>query len=853
MPDQNTPAPGFQYGLANLKPADPQQKVALTFPDGARREYPRDVTGLEIAKGISPSLAKRTVAMALDGVIADLNDPISCDAKIELVNRDDPRALELIRHDAAHVLAEAVQSLWPGTQVTIGPVIENGFYYDFFRNEPFTPEDFAAIEKKMREIIARDRPFTKEVWSREKTKQVFRDKGEAFKVELVDAIPGDEPIKIYFQGDWFDLCRGPHMSSTGKVGNAFKLMKVAGAYWRGDSNNPMLTRIYGTAFAKQEELDAYLKQIEEAEKRDHRKLGRELDLFHFQEEGPGVVFWHPKGWTIFQALIAYMRRRLTGDYSEVNAPQILDKVLWETSGHWDWYRENMFAAQSAGDEAEDKRWFALKPMNCPGHVQIFKHGLKSYRDLPLRLAEFGVVHRYEPSGAMHGLMRVRGFTQDDAHVFCTEAQLADECLKINDLILSTYADFGFEGELTVKLSTRPEKRVGTDEMWDHAERVMATVLAEIQASGSNRIKTTINPGEGAFYGPKFEYVLRDAIGRDWQCGTTQVDFNLPERFGAFYIDADGSKKTPVMVHRAICGSIERFIGILIEHFAGNFPLWLAPVQVVVTTITSEGDEYAKVVAAAARRAGLRVEIDLRNEKINYKVREHSLAKIPALLVVGKKEAEQHTVSIRRLGSDKQQIMLLDDALVSLSDEAMPPDMRRSADYEDQTGLPTRRLFEKTLRDALKKKSESESIAVLCLDLDELEELSNRFRDKDLVQKVLDRLNSVVKVEFVAHFDGNEFAAIVADATMPADELADKAVNALVGPYEIRGYQEMLRPSVGIAISPDHAKDHALLLKRAQAALYFAKRKTPTRACVFEPGMDHEAEKQIERNHNSKWT
>ncbi len=476
MPDSNAPAPGFQFGLANLKPAEPVQKITLTFPDGAKREYPKDTTGLDIAKGISPSLAKRTVAMALDGVVTDLNDPVSGDAKIELINRDDARALELIRHDAAHVLAEAVQSLWPGTQVTIGPVIENGFYYDFFRNEPFTPEDFAAIEKKMREIIARDKPFTKEVWDREKTKQVFRDKGEAFKVELVDAIPGDEPIKIYFQGDWFDLCRGPHMSSTGKIGTAFKLMKVAGAYWRGDSNNPMLTRIYGTAFAKQEELDAYLKQIEEAEKRDHRRLGRELDLFHFQEEGPGVVFWHPKGWTIFQALIAYMRRRLTGDYSEVNAPQILDKVLWETSGHWDWYRENMFAAQSAGDEAEDKRWFALKPMNCPGHVQIFKHGLKSYRDLPLRLAEFGVVHRYEPSGAMHGLMRVRGFTQDDAHVFCTEAQLADECLKINDLILSTYADFGFDGELTVKLSTRPEKRVGTDEMWDHAERVMATVL-----------------------------------------------------------------------------------------------------------------------------------------------------------------------------------------------------------------------------------------------------------------------------------------------------------------------------------------------------------------------------------------
>ena len=678
MSDKNAPAPGFQYSITNLKPAEPVQKVTLTFPDGAKREYPKSTTGLDVAKGISPSLAKRTVAMALDGALADLNDSIESDAKIELVSRDDPRALELIRHDAAHVLAEAVQSLWPGTQVTIGPVIENGFYYDFFRNEPFTPEDFAAIEKKMREIIARDRPFTREVWDREKTKQVFRDKGENFKVELVDAIPGNEPIKIYFQGDWFDLCRGPHMTSTGKIGNAFKLMKVAGAYWRGDSNNPMLTRIYGTAFAKQDELDAYLKQIEEAEKRDHRKLGRELDLFHFQEEGPGVVFWHPKGWTIFQALIAYMRRRLTGDYSEVNAPQILDKVLWETSGHWDWYRENMFAAQSAGDEAEDKRWFVLKPMNCPGHVQIFKHGLKSYRDLPLRLAEFGVVHRYEASGAMHGLMRVRGFTQDDAHVFCTEAQLAEECLKINELILSTYADFGFDGELTVKLSTRPEKRVGTDEMWDHAERVMATVLNEIEANSHNQhIKTSINPGEGAFYGPKFEYVLRDAIGRDWQCGTTQVDFNLPERFGAFYIDADGSKKAPVMVHRAICGSMERFIGILIEHYAGNFPLWLAPVQAVVTTITSEGDEYAKVVAAAARRAGLRVEIDLRNEKINYKVREHSLAKIPALLVVGKKEAETHSVSVRRLGSDGQKVMATAEAIAALVDEATPPDIKRA--------------------------------------------------------------------------------------------------------------------------------------------------------------------------------
>src|SRR3984893_12026323 len=583
--------------------------VALTFPDGARRDYPKGTTGLDVAKAISPSLAKRTVAMALDGALADLSAPIENDARIEFLNRDDPRALELIRHDAAHVLAEAVQTLWPGTQVTIGPVIENGFYYDFFRNQPFTPEDFPAIEKKMREIIARDKPFTKQVWDREKTKQVFRDKGELFKVELVDAIPGNEPIKIYNQGDWFDLCRGPHMTSVGKVGNAFKLMKVAGAYWRGDSNNPMLTRIYGTAFAKQEDLDAYIRQIEEAEKRDHRKLGRELDLFHFQEEGPGVVFWHAKGWSLFQSIIAYMRRRLEGDYDEVNAPQMLDKSLWETSGHWGWYRENMFAAQSAGDEAEDKRWFAIKPMKCPGHVQIFKHGLKSSRELPIRYAEFGVVHRYEPSGAMHGLLRVRGFTQDDAHIFCTEAQMAAECLKINDLILSVYKDFGFEGDLTVKLSTRPEKRVGSDAAWDHAEDVMTKVLKTI-ASQSNNIKTAINPGEGAFYGPKFEYVLRDAIGRDWQCGTTQVDFNLPERFGAFYIAGNSEKTTPVMIHRAICGSMERFIGILLEHHAGHLPLWLAPVQIVVCTITSDADDAALGFAAAAKKRGLRVETDL---------------------------------------------------------------------------------------------------------------------------------------------------------------------------------------------------------------------------------------------------
>lgn len=652
--------------------------VALTFPDGARREYPSGTTGLDIAKGISPSLAKRTVAMALDGTLADITDPIECDARIEFISREDPRALELIRHDAALVLAEAVQTLWPGTQVTIGPVIENGFYYDFFRNQPFTPEDLPVIEKKMREIIARDKSFTKEVWTRDKAKKAFRDMGEAFKVELIDAIPTDQQIKIYKQGDWFDLCRGPHMTSVGKVGSAFKLMKVAGAYWRGDSNNPMLTRIYGTAFAKQDELDTYLHQLEEAEKRDHRKLGREMDLFHFQEEGPGTVFWHAGGWTIFQEIVAYMRRRLKGDYQEVNAPQLLDKSLWETSGHWGWFRENMFQATSAGEETEDERIFAIKPMNCPGHIQIFKHGLKSYRDLPLRLAEFGAVHRYEPSGALHGLLRVRGFTQDDAHVFCTEEQMADECLKINDLILSTYTDFGFTGELTVKLSTRPEKRVGSDEAWDHAEKIMRDVLKRIEAQGHNqRIKTAINPGEGAFYGPKFEYVLRDAIGRDWQCGTTQVDFNLPERFEAFYIAADGSKKTPVMIHRAICGSMERFLGVLLEHYAGHLPLWLSPKQAVIATITSDADDYAHEVVVTARKLGLRADSDLRNEKINYKVREHSLAKVPVMLVVGKKEATEHTVSIRRLGKDSQDVLPLDAAFKSLVEEATPPDLRRT--------------------------------------------------------------------------------------------------------------------------------------------------------------------------------
>jgi threonyl-tRNA synthetase len=649
--------------------------ITITFPDGAARQFDAGITAAQVAAAISKSLEKKAVAAVIDGALSDLSETLQRDARLEIVTRDDAKALDMIRHDAAHVLAEAVQELFPGTQVTIGPTIENGFYYDFFRNEPFTPADFPAIEKRMREIIQRDKAFTKSVKTREEAKAFFRERGENFKVELVDAIPGNEDIKFYDQGGWIDLCRGPHMPSTGKTGSSFKLMKVAGAYWRGDSKNQMLTRIYGTAWANDKDLQTYLTALEEAEKRDHRKLGREMDLFHFQEEGPGVVFWHAKGWTMFQQLIAYMRRRLTRlGYDEVNAPQLLDKSLWETSGHWGWYKEAMFAVTSAGDDTKDEQIFALKPMNCPGHVQIFKHGLRSYRELPMRLAEFGNVHRYEPSGALHGLMRVRGFTQDDAHIFCTPEQMADECLKINDLILSTYRDFGFE-EIVVKLSTRPEKRVGSDAAWDRAEAIMHDVLKQIAATSGGKIKTAINPGEGAFYGPKFEYVLRDAIGRDWQCGTTQVDFNLPERFGAFYIGADGEKHVPVMIHRAICGSMERFLGILIENFAGHFPLWLAPLQIIVAPITTEADPYARDVVQALKDQGLRVLTDLRNEKINYKVREHSLAKVPVILVVGKREMEEKTVSVRRLGSQDQTAMSLADAVAALAKEAVPPDLR----------------------------------------------------------------------------------------------------------------------------------------------------------------------------------
>jgi threonyl-tRNA synthetase len=641
--------------------------IHVTFPDGASRPFEPGVSGFDIAKSISPSLAKRTVAMTVDGALSDLSTPLKRDAKIEFVSRDDPRALELIRHDCAHVLAEAVQELFPGTQVTIGPVIENGFYYDFYRNQPFTLEDLPGIEKKMKEIVARDKAIVREVWSRHEALDFFEKKGEAFKGELIESIPGSEDLSVYKQGDWLDLCRGPHLTSTGKIGTAFKLMKVAGAYWRGDHNRPMLSRIYGTAWASQEELDAYLHRLEEAERRDHRRLGREMGLFHFQEEGPGAVFWHAKGWTLFQTLVSYMRRRQkAGGYQEVNTPQVLDRALWETSGHWQTYRENMFLTKT-----EDERIFALKPMNCPGHVALFKNGLKSYRDLPVKIAEFGVVHRYEPSGALHGVMRVRAFTQDDAHIFCSEDQIMGQALEINDLILSIYQDFGFS-DVVVKLSTRPEKRVGSDDAWDKAEAALQKVLDVLAHRG---MKVSIQPGEGAFYGPKLEYTLRDAIGREWQCGTTQVDFNLPGRFGAFYIGPDSEKKTPVMVHRAMFGSLERFTGILIEHYAGHLPLWLSPTQIVICTIVQDADDYAMEIAAEARKRELNVELDLRNEKISYKVREHSLTKIPVLLIAGKKEAAERKVSIRRLGSQEQKVMGLDEALAALVEETTPPDLK----------------------------------------------------------------------------------------------------------------------------------------------------------------------------------
>jgi threonyl-tRNA synthetase len=640
--------------------------ITLTFPDGAKREFPEGTTGREVAASIAKSLEKKAVAMKLDGVVKDLSDPIESDAKLEILTRESPDALELIRHDCAHVMAEAVQELFPGTQVTIGPVIENGFFYDFHRpDQPFTLEDLPVIEARMREIISRDAPFTKEVWDREKAKQVFRDKGEQFKVELIDAIPEGEDLRIYAQGQWFDLCRGPHMTSTGRIGDAFKLTKVAGAYWRGDSRNPMLTRIYGTAWPSKADLEGYLHALEEAERRDHRRLGREMNLFHFQEEAPGSVFWHGAGWTLFQTLINYMRRRQDeAGYIEVNSPDLMDRSLWETSGHLEKFGENMFTSQTP-----DERVFALKPMNCPGHVQIFKNGLRSYRELPLKISEFGKVHRYEPSGALHGLLRVRSFTQDDAHVFITEDQIQAECIAVHNLMLSIYHDFGFD-DVEVKFSDRPEKRVGADAVWDQAE---AALKAAVEAAGQDY---TFNPGEGAFYGPKLEYALRDAIGREWQCGTLQVDFNLPGRLGAFYIDDSSDKVVPVMLHRAMFGSIERFTGILIEHYAGHLPLWLAPLQVVVATITSEADDYAREVAERLGSAGLRVELDLRNEKIGYKVREHSHAKVPVMVVLGKREVDERAVNIRRLGSKDQEAMSLEAAAVALREESLPPDERR---------------------------------------------------------------------------------------------------------------------------------------------------------------------------------
>ena len=639
--------------------------INVTFPDGASREYAPGTTGAEIAASISKSLAKKTVAMTVDGELADLADPIEHDVALRFITRTDDEALELIRHDAAHVMAEAVQELFPGTQVTIGPVIKDGFYYDFYREQPFTTEDLPKIEAKMREIIAANKPFTKEVWSRERARETFRQMGENFKVELVDAIPEGQDLKIYRQGDWFDLCRGPHMASTGQVGDAFKLMKVAGAYWRGDSDREQLSRIYATAWADKKQLSAHLTMLEEAEKRDHRRLGREMDLFHMQEEAPGGVFWHQKGWRMFLALVSYMRRRQeVAGYREINTPELVDLTLWEKSGHAEKFAENMYLC-----EMQDERTYAIKPMNCPGHVQVFKHGLKSYRDLPEKVAEFGKVHRYEPSGALHGIMRVRAFTQDDAHIFCTEEQVTEECLKINDLVLSIYADFGFE-DVIIKFSDRPEQRVGSDEVWDRAEAALLDVLERTGRPWS------LNKGEGAFYGPKLEYTLRDAIGREWQCGTLQVDFSMPGRLGAFYIGPDGEKHVPVMLHRALFGSLERFLGILIEHYSGHMPLWLSPLPVVVATITSEVDAYAAEVAEHLTEAGIVCETDLRNEKINYKVREHSAAKVPVILVVGAREAEQRTVNMRRLGSRDQKTYTLAEATAALVAETTPPDIRR---------------------------------------------------------------------------------------------------------------------------------------------------------------------------------
>ena len=654
--------------------------VAITLPDGSVRQFDGSVTGTDIAESISKSLAKKAVAVKVDGEVWDAFAPIESDASVEILTRDTPEGLELIRHDAAHLLAQAVQDLFPGTQVTIGPVIDDGFYYDFARKEPFSSEDFLKIEKRMGEMVDADLPTRKTTMERDAAVAHFEAMGEAYKAELIRDLPEGEEIRIYHHGEWHDLCRGPHLPSTKHIGKAFKLMKLAGAYWRGDSRNPMLQRIYGTAWASDKELKAHLVRLEEAEKRDHRKLGREMDLFHFQSEAQGSVFWHAKGYLVWRSLEAYIRRQLDGDgYEEVKTPQLLDSKFWEQSGHWDKFRENMFVVPDEIPSTDDNgavlsgegNLMALKPMNCPAHVQIFKQGIKSYRDLPIRMAEFGCCHRNEAHGALHGLLRVRQMTQDDAHIFCREDQIKDETQRFLTLFARVYRHMGMT-DINYKLATRPEVRAGDDATWDRAEKALADALT---AAG---LEFDYAEGEGAFYGPKLEFHLTDAIGRTWQAGTYQLDYVLPERLDATYIAETGAKERPVMLHRAIFGTFERFIGLLIENYAGKLPLWMAPVQVVVATITSEADGYAQEVAEKMRAAGLRVELDIRNEKINYKVREHSLAKVPALAVVGAKEAAETAVSIRRLGDKHQKVMPLSDALAALGDEATPPDLKTEA-------------------------------------------------------------------------------------------------------------------------------------------------------------------------------
>ncbi len=636
--------------------------ISITLPDGNIRKFNISPNGKQIAAQIGQGLAKAAIAMRVNGELVDLSSTIYKDSNVSILTKKDDESLELIRHDVAHILAEAVQELFPGTQVTIGPNIENGFYYDFAREEPFTLDDLKQIEVKMAEIIDRDEPFEKEIWDRDYAINVFEKKGEKYKAELIKDLPVNEEVSIYRQGDWLDLCRGPHLPSTGMIGKSFKLMKLAGAYWRGDSDNPMLQRIYGTAWRNEKELKAYLNMLEEAEKRDHRRLGREMNLFHFQEEAPGAVFWHPKGWTLFSKLIDYMRtRQERAEYVEISTPTVMDRSLWERSGHWEKFGENMFLTQT-----EDDRMFALKPMNCPGGIQVYKQGMTSYRDLPRRIAEFGKVNRYEPSGALHGLMRVREFTQDDAHIFCTPEQMEEECRIVIELIMDIYKDFGFE-DVRIKFSDRPKNRIGSDEVWDQLEAALKGAL-----EGMGFTNYSYNPGEGAFYGPKLEFVLRDAIGRDWQCGTLQVDMNLPERLDVHYIDEESERKRPVLLHRALFGSLERFTGILIENYAGRLPMWLAPVQIALATITSEADQYAEKVKAALVEAKLRCQIDKRNEKISYKIREHSHQKIPVIIVVGEREARDNHVAIRRLGGKSQEILELTKAIDTLRHEALSP-------------------------------------------------------------------------------------------------------------------------------------------------------------------------------------